>query len=278
MAPSGSSGIRQDLRPRSGINFAIISCHQGQKPDVAKIFELASKISNLWSLAAFAIAAILLLATKKSGRVSAASLAAIIAVVALGLVPIAGSLYVQASKDYLEAEKGSHSIYRVRVTVLNPEGTPVQDPKVWSSSGGEPKSVNGGWQFDIPAASKPADGRLHVYAKVENTGLVGQATIQLADDFNPTSTIALTRNESATIRGIVLDSAGHAVGSAHVSVVGYGLEETTTGSDGGFTLPAHVAPGQVVQLHAEKPGYSAVNQDHPTGGLPATLVLEAKRH
>jgi hypothetical protein len=38
------------------------------------------------------------------------------------------------------------SLYRVRVIVISPDQIPVEDAKVWSSFGGEPKKVAGGWQ------------------------------------------------------------------------------------------------------------------------------------
>lgn len=52
------------------------------------------------------------------------------------------------------------AIYRVRVTVIDPQRVPVEDAKVWSTVGGEPKKVAGGWQFDIPGASLPGDGKV----------------------------------------------------------------------------------------------------------------------
>jgi hypothetical protein len=61
------------------------------------------------------------------------------------------------------------------VTVVEPQGIAVKDEKeadgveVWSSLGGEPKRVSGGWQFDIPNASKPKDGKLSIYASNSRT-------------------------------------------------------------------------------------------------------------
>jgi hypothetical protein len=183
-------------------------------------------------------------------------------------VPIVGSLYVQAQKR--------PEIYRVRITVLDPARVPVDAATVWSSIGGEPKKVAGGWQFDIPFASKPADGKLVVYAKVENTPLTGETALQLADDYNPAATIVLGRDDSATVRGIVIDDSGAAVQGVSVSVIGYGVEAVITGADGEFSVPAHAAKGEMVRLHAQKEGYVAVNQDHPAGGMPATVVLNPK--
>ena len=57
-------------------------------------------------------------------------------------------------ENELRNRTGTGALYRVRVTVLNPQQQPINDAKVTSSMGGEPKKVEGGWQFDIPAASQ----------------------------------------------------------------------------------------------------------------------------
>lgn len=66
-------------------------------------------------------------------------------------------------------------VYQVRVVVLSPQGTPVDDSKVWSSVGGESMRVEGGWQLIIPAAVKPADGKVTVYAQVNAAFLAGHS-------------------------------------------------------------------------------------------------------
>ena len=72
------------------------------------------------------------------------------------------------------------AIYRVRVTVLSPEQVPVEDAKVWSSFGGELKRVAGGWQVDIPNASKPQNGNLTFFASREMAFLTGKADLVLS--------------------------------------------------------------------------------------------------
>ena len=111
---------------------------------MARLFETAARISTPWALAAFAIAAIVFVLAKRRGKVPAIAWAGIGAIVLLGIVPILAQLR-------------SAAIYHVRITVVGPDGTPVEDAKVWSAAGGEPKKVAGGWQFDIPAAAAPAE-------------------------------------------------------------------------------------------------------------------------
>lgn len=246
------------------------------------VFDVAAKISTMWSLAAFAIAAIVYLGVRKARDASPLWWIVIVAITLLGLLPIAGWLYVRASKNRLDATQAAmqaetQAIYRIRVTVVGPENVPVDGAHVWSSVGGEPKKVEGGWQFDVPSAAKPADGSVTIWAKIENTALHGDTSVRLGKDHSPTCRIDLQRDETATIRGIVTDGDGHALDGVRTSIVGYGPESVTTKSDGGFTLPAHVASGQVAQIHAEKDGYLPVTQDHPAGGLPATIMLEKRR-
>jgi len=233
---------------------------------LVQILETAAKVSTMWSLAAFAIAAVIIIVTRKGGRLPAAALVALVAIVLLGLTPIVGNLYLRLHTD-------GGSVYRIRATVLGPGRmpVPVDDAKPWSSLGGEPKQVAGGWQFDIPTASRPRDGQVTIYAQRDSCR--GNTSLHLKDDFNPACTIKLICDTGAEVRGIVEDDSGTAVEGVQVSVVGYGQEAVTTTSAGSFTLPAHAAQGESVRLHAQKLGYTSTNQDHPAGGLPATLII-----
>src|SRR5258708_509194 len=164
----------------------------------------------MWSLAAFAIAAIVYLASRTQKTTARrGSTAVMVAIVLLGLVPILGSIYV-------DAHKNEPSIYQLRAVVLDPQQIPVEDAKVWSSFGGEPKRVAGGWQFDIPASSVPSDRKMIVYATVPASFLKGQSQISLGSDFHVNTTIHLTHSET-DIRGIVTDDKGRAIEGAAVS-------------------------------------------------------------
>lgn len=228
-----------------------------------KLIETAAGISNQWSLAAFAIAAVIYLLARRRGKVPGIWWGAIGAIVLLGLTPVVAPLLV---KD---------PIYRVRVTVLDHNQVPVEDARVWSSMGGEAKKVAGGWQFDIPAATRPASGRLTLYASVRSAFLSGGQEVELSDR-NLSVAIQLAKDTTATIRGIVVDESGKAIAGARVSVIGYESEAVLTAEGGNFSLPAHAADGQQVQLHAEKGGYQAANEWHPAGDHPVTIVLERK--
>ncbi len=165
-------------------------------------------------------------------------------------------------------------LYRIRITVLDSGGLPVDSAKVWSSLGGEAKQVAGGWEFNVPRAAMPKDGWLKVFASREAAFELGSRRIQLAWEPNPAVTLRLERDLSAQVRGIVLDPSNRSLAGARVCVVGYESEATTSGPNGGFVLPAHAAEGQQVQLHVEKEGYSAVTEFHPAGQVTITLVLD----
>ncbi len=236
-------------------------------PESANPWNIIPHIANPYSLSAFALAVILFIVLKRTrGKVPGIAWGLIILIV---IIPIAVSAYIEISKG-----NGNDGIYRVRITVIDSQRVPVEDAKVWSTFGGEAKKVAAGWQFDIPQASKPQDGKLTIFATRESAFLKGEAQLQLAGDYNPGVTIQLKRDASAKVRGQVVDSQGRAVEGARVWVVGYGDEGVTTKSDGSFVLPAHAAAGQQVQLHAERQGYKAKDQYHPAGDEPAVLTLE----
>ncbi len=229
---------------------------------MSKLIETISGISNQWSLSAFAIAAILLLLARRKGKVPPIVWAAVVAIVVVGLAPMLLSTY-------------SAAIYRVRVIVLGADGIPVEDAKVWSSVGGEPKRVDGGWEFDIPAATRPAGGKLTVYAARPSAFLTGKTELTLSDDHNPSALVQLARDTSANVRGVVVDASGRAVAGARVSVEGHEADAVVTRAGGNFVLPAHAAPGQQVWLRAERDGYAPERIIHPAGDEPATLILKS---
>lgn len=189
---------------------------------------------------------------------------AIIAVVALTIVTFISAFYSGKVTD----------IYRVRVTVVDSKGIPIEDAKVWSSLGGEPKKVAGGWQFDIPKVIKPQSGNIKLSASQESAFLTGNADLVLSNDYSPAVTIRLQRDDSAKVRGQVVDSKRRAVAGARVLIVGYESEAIITKEGGNFELPAHAAQNQQVLIQVEKSGYQSGRQWHLAGYHPALLLLE----
>jgi hypothetical protein len=168
---------------------------------------------------------------------------------------------------------GSES-YRVRVIVVDAHQTPVSDAKVWSSIGGEPMKVEGGWLFVIAKDTKPLDGKVTFYASKDAAFLKGQAPLQLGDDHNPSVTVPLANDRSAKVIGIVEDDKQTAIAGATVSVIGYDSEAQVTKASGSFSLPAHATDGQQVQVHAEKAGYRGATLWCAAGDSPCTILLQ----
>jgi len=232
------------------------------------VWDTIPNIANPWNLAAVALAVVMFLALKFRGK--PVPPAAWIIILLLVIIPIGPSVYQEVTKT----RDSSGAIHHVRVTVVDPQGIHTENAEVWSSFGGDPKRVVGGWQFDIPAASKPQDGKLSFFASKKSAFLTGRADLTLGNDYNPAVTVSLQRDNSANVRGQVVDGKNRAVVGARVFVVGYGSEAVITKEGGNFELPAHAEVDQGVLLYAEKRGYPAVKQWHPAGDAPAVLLLK----
>jgi hypothetical protein len=234
----------------------------------ASPWSVVSAISNPFNLAAYALAVVLILVLKTRQKDKPIPSLAWGVVLLLVLIPTGFSLYQEIVKA-----RSKDTIYRVRVTVLNDQKLPIEDARVWSSIGGEPMKVAGGLHFEIPAAKRPQDGKLTIFASQEEAYLKGSYELQLNTDYNPAVVIRLERDASAKIRGQIVDSRGRAVAGARVFVAGYGDESVITKEGGNFELPAHAAAGQEVRLRAEKPGYGVADLYKSAGDDAVTLQL-----
>ncbi len=232
-------------------------------------FQYASRINNPWSLAAFGVAAVLYIVLKKRGRVPILGWVCI-------MVLVLGAILSAAYVDVFRLRSKDTSVYRVRIIVIGPDGVPVEQAQVWSSVGGEPKKVSAGWEFDIPASIKPSDGKLTIFAAHASMYLPARTDLALESNYNPTAVVQFQKAELAPIRGIVISESEKGIEGAIVQAVGYETDTATTQKDGQFVLPTHATDGQQVLLRVEKQGYVTVEQYHPAGGEPATVVLTAR--
>ena len=223
--------------------------------------KIASHITHPVTVAAFAsvLATVLGLALRAKRSRIAWVLAA--GIIILGLAPLVASTFLQ-----------SRGVYRVRVIVLGLDKSPADDAHVISSNGGEPKKIEGGWEFDIPPQSRPADGRLKLFASMKSAFLAGNSTLVLDKDYFPTVEVQLNRDTSATVRGNAKDEQGRSVAGAHVSIPGY-PDVAVTDQMGNFVLPAHAADGQMVRLRAQKDQLTA-DVSAPAGDAPVELILK----
>jgi hypothetical protein len=236
--------------------------------ELVSLSEAAAKVSNEFSLAAFVVAALIQVVVFALRKRSLSKRATnILMVIVVGLVVVASLPF--AARAYLV----NRGVFRLRVTVEDPHGMPVNEAKVTSSIGGEPKKVDGGWEFDIPQGSTPKDGKLTIYAEVNSAFLTGKSEVILSDDYNLAAKVKLDHNRSAHIRGRVVDRNQIPIAGALVSVVGYEAEALKTGPLGQFDLPAHASDGQQVQLSAFKQGLGSIAEWKQAGDQPVTIVL-----
>src|SRR5215203_2744924 len=186
---------------------------------------------------------------------------------------LAAWVVLYALKLWAPVRSAPVSLYHVRIIALGPEGLPAAGVRVWSSVCGEAKAVDGGWEIEVAAAKRPANGELEVRALQYSTGAMGITSISLANEAYVSQTIRLKADLSTRVRGIVSDPSGQAIQGVRVSVEGFGTEAVLTTIDGEFDLPAHAPAGQPIFLRAEKKG-RLLRQMHPAGGELAYLVFE----
>lgn len=182
----------------------------------------------------------------------------------LALLVVVLGFGLQLSRDQ------QRSVYQIRVTVLDPQGLPVDDAEVHSPRG-EVQKVSGGWEIELPVASKPEGGEIEVWASKPAAFLKGESLVKLGKDFRTGVTIRLEPLPPVKVHGTVVDDTGRPISGARVRVSGH-EKSVVTGSDGQYELPAQAAEGQSVRLRATKDGLEA-DQWHPAGRAPATLVL-----
>jgi hypothetical protein len=245
------------------------------------LFGAIAQVDNTWSLAAFAISAVLLVlnrvmaspdAERRRGKKAPAALSTRVAMPIVAVIVLLGVLPMLAD-TYLKAlDITGDDIYRVRVIALGPEGTPMAGVTLKTTVSNETTVTSQDTAVvAIPRGAVPADGRITIFGDLESAFLHGRAEVQLGDELNPAVTIPLASVRTATVTGLVQDDAGRAVAGATVTAVGG--ESSVTSAAGTFTVKAGAAAGQVVRLHAEKSGYAPADQNHPAGTEPVTIVL-----
>lgn len=166
------------------------------------------------------------------------------------------------------------SLYTIDVSVAGPDGLPVGDAEIHSSVGGEVLRSGDHYQLKIPAAARPADGKVVLQASIPAAFLEGEETLALGKDVSPFTTIHLVHKTDAKVFGQVVDSAGRPLAGVRVSLEGAPDPPVTSDQDGRFSLPAHAATGQQVTLVATPPKGAVVTLSHPAGEIPARLVIE----
>jgi hypothetical protein len=194
------------------------------------------------------------------------------------VVPLcAAAILTAAGGAYWLIRLPKPDLYRLRVTTVNEEtGLPMNDVRITSSLGGEPKRVDGGWEFNIPAAAISHDGRLTVYAEDDVRLLHGKGEVRLGPDPNPAIEIRLSKS-FVSIRGVVVDDQNRAVGGATVTAVAES-SPTMSADDGRFEISVRPeTKSDPIRLRAEKDGYAPDEEYFRPGQDDAKLVLKRNR-
>jgi hypothetical protein len=207
----------------------------------AALLKLAAHIGHpsQIAMAAFVVAACVFAYLLRTKKPVSASFAAVLIILA-GVTPYFSAKTLQA-----------RGVYHVQIVLLRPDQSQADVAQLKSSNGGEIKMVAGGWELEVPQQARPADGKIVFTAAVKDEFLKGSNSIVLDSDYNPTITIQLVADTSATVRGVVVDEDLVAIAGATVTVDGYS-DKTLSDAKGDFSLPAHAGKGQPIQLHAHK--------------------------
>ncbi len=184
-------------------------------------------------------------------------------VLALGIMVLGfGLAFVQAT--------AGPDLYRIDVTVLDPDGTVVTDADFSSSVGCEIRTGIGLYELLIAKASRPADGRVTVRA--EKGTMSGKTEITL-EDLQQTATVQLIRPQ-VKLRGLVVDASNRGLSEVRVMVAGSPEGMAITDADGSFELHNPVGAGKFVRLRAEKVGYLVADELVRASDHPLIVMLE----
>ena len=230
-------------------------------------FDYVHEVKDAWTIAAFAIAALLSaynIAAKKPGARRNLWIV-VIGLCVLAIVPMLASLVGNPPL----------TIYRVHVLVLNPAGVPVAGAMVKATTlNATATGADGSCDITIPKGTLQQSGDITIFADLATPGqprLHGAKDLTLAADPNPSLTITMAKLPGAAVTGMVEDARGRAVVGALVVIPG--VEPVTSGKGGSFHLQSNASSGEEVELHAEKDGCT-VTQRHPVDAGPVTLTLQ----
>jgi hypothetical protein len=227
---------------------------------LALVLKIAGHVGHPAAVAAFALviaASVFALARRARRPLLAWVVAA--GIIVLGVAPFAASAFLQ-----------SRGVYHVQVVVVRPDQSPVDIAQVKSSNGGELRMVGDEWELDIPPETRPADGKVTLFASVKDEFMKGSSTFVLDQDYYPTATIQLVAETSAMVRGVVVDEDLGAVAGATVSITGYS-DVAVTDRKGNFVLPAHAGKGQMVEVRAQK-GQLTGSLSSPAGKVVEVII------
>ena len=224
--------------------------------------EAAGKVASEYSLVAYAIAALLAIATifgrGKLKRQPALFALVILCTLVLALSPLLGNILVPRN-------------YRVTVSVLDASGQPLENPVVRVDVPAQVYVIGSSVQVEIDRDHLPKTNQIRVFAQDASGAQRGQSVVQLAEDHQPSLALQIKR-QPTQVRGNVFDRDGMPIEGARVSVAGY-PEFAMSGTGGVFVLPTQFSEGEAVELVVEKSGYRTVHQQHIAGSATASIQM-----
>ena len=256
---------------------------------MTELVKAIASVNSMWSIAAFSIAALLILVnqytgaaadsgqkTKRKAKGGPSTPRSNVLWIGAGAISLIGLAPI-AANGFLEARRmNASSVYHLRVTALDEQGVPVTGAQLRASVSNETTTTaNGDGLLTIARGALPVSGEVTIFAEKSSAFLSAAKTLTLAGDLYPSLLIQMKADRTATVSGLVEDDQGRAVPGASVTLPG--VADTTTSPTGNFSLNAHASVGQPVTIHVEKSGYDPVDQSHLAGTEPATIVLPRKR-
>jgi hypothetical protein len=246
--------------------------------EIEALIKAIASVSTGWSLAAFVVAAIVIVVKLISPTVATNTRtysgppASVVWPIVFGLCFVAALPFAaRAYTDYHNAE--INTVYRIKTTVLDPQDAPLAGASLHATATNTTQTDSQGVaEVDVYAATLSKDRKVTIYADLAPEFLHGHADLVLKDDVYPQVTIRVKAEGNATVFGVVEDETHHAVSGAAVSVLGGDSGVTT--ANGAFSLKTNAPVGKSVRVHVEKDGYGAVDQDHPAGRELTTIVLQ----
>lgn len=206
-----------------------------------------------------------------AGKRQAISWSLVVAVVSV-VICVAAWRWPVAPKS--SVSDSQPQIYSIRVQVLDPEGNPMSAATIRGDVQNEPqRTPDGWWEFEVPLAKVPYDGRITLWAEADGWR-GGSQTVLLGADPNPTVAISLLPPESR-LAGNVESTAGSGIEGATVTATDVAIVSTVTDLHGRFQLTLPVPRDTQVRIRAEHPDFDGVQNFCYSGRDQCSLVMNA---
>ena len=230
--------------------------------------QTASKITNEYSLAAYAIAALIAIVSaikvQKFRHKPVLIAIIVIAILLMASLPTLGRI---------ELARIPNQPYRISVSAVDQDGNVLVTPSIYTDVPSQKYQIAGAEQIEIDDAHVPSTRRVTVSADDATRTLHGSAEIYLSGDRTPSMRLVL-KPKPTEIRGNVLFRQ-KGVSGARVSIEGYS-DFAISDQSGFFVLPPRVSAGEIVYLLVQKQGFFPARQQHIAGKIVSVSLQISK--